>query len=249
MSGPVVQSLWIGNRLSAMEKAAIASFVANGHDYHLYCYEDVQGVPRGVTLKDGNAILPESRLFPYSDGFAKGSYAAVSNAFRYKLLLERGGWWVDTDVVCLRPFDLADERLWASERADPPRDLIVSTCVIKAPPGDPLMAWAWQRCQAVDVTKVTFGQLGPRLLQAGLDALGVHRYMRPHTFFCPIPFYEWARVLDPADQCLLGPEVYGIHLWNQMWSANGVDKNGVFPAGSLFERLKRRYLTTGSDAG
>ena len=80
MSGPVVQSLWIGNRLSTLERLAIASFLANGHEYHLYGYGDVQGVPRGVTLKDGNAILPESRLFTYSDGFAKGSYAAVSNA-------------------------------------------------------------------------------------------------------------------------------------------------------------------------
>jgi hypothetical protein len=249
MSGPVVQGLWVGSRLSAMEQASIASFLANGHEYHLYCYGDIEGAPRGVVLKDGNAILPESRLFPYSDGFARGSYAAVSNAFRYKLLLERGGWWVDTDVVCLRPFDLTDERLWASERADPPRDLIVSTCVIKAPPGDPLMAWAWERCQEVDVTNVTFGQLGPRLLQAGLDALGAHRFMRPHTFFCPIPFYEWARVLDPADQCLFGPEVYGVHLWNQMWSANRVDKDAAFPAGSLFERLKQRYLAAGPDAG
>jgi hypothetical protein len=119
--------------------------------------------------------------------------------------------------------------------------------VIKAPPGDPLMAWASERCQEVDVTNVRFGELGPRLLQAGVDELGVHGFMRPHTFFCPIAFYDWARVLDPDDACPLGPEVYGIHLWNQMWSANGVDKNAAFPAGCLFERLKQRYLAAPSD--
>jgi hypothetical protein len=247
MDNPVVQSLWIGNRLSALERLAISSFLANGHEYHLYCYGAVEGVPNGATLKNGNDILPESRLFAYTDGFAKGSFAAVSNSFRYKLLLERGGWWVDTDVVCLRPFELTDERLWASERADPPRDLIVSTCVIKAPPGDPLMAWAWERCQEVDVTNVKFGQLGPRLLQAGVNELGVHRFMRPHTFFCPIPFYDWARLLDPNDPCALGPEVYGMHLWNQMWSAQRADKDAAYPGGCLFERLKQRFLTAQSD--
>ena len=249
MTDRVIQSLWIGNRLSAMERLSIQSFLTNGHDFHLYCYDDVEGVPAGTVVQDGNEILPARRIFAYADGFAKGSHAAFSNLFRYKLLLERGGWWVDTDVVCLRPFDLPDERMWASERADPPRDLIVSTCVIKAPPGDPLMAWAWDRCQEIDVASVRFGQLGPRLLQAGVDALNAHRFMRPHTFFCPIAFNEWARVLDPADPCELGPEVYGIHLWNQMWSANAMDKDAAFPAGSLLERLKQRFLTARSDVG
>ena len=44
-----------------------------------------------------------------------GSLAAFSNLFRYKLLLERGGWWVDTDVICLRPFRVRDELVIASE--------------------------------------------------------------------------------------------------------------------------------------
>lgn len=104
MTDRVIQSLWIGNRLSAMERLAIQSFLANGHDFHLYCYNDVEGLPAGTVVRDGNDILPESRIFAYADGFAKGSHAAFSNHFRYKLLLERGGWWVDTDVVCLRPF-------------------------------------------------------------------------------------------------------------------------------------------------
>jgi len=242
MRDRVVQSLWIGSRLSIMERLAIRSFLANGHEFHLYCYDNVEGLPPGTVVKDGNEILSESRIFTYSAGFAKGSHAAFSNLFRYKLLLERGGWWVDTDVVCLRAFDLVDDRLWASERTDPPQELIVSTSVIKAPAGDALMAWAWQECQGVDTTNVTFGQLGPRLLQAGVDALRVHACMRPHTFFCPIPFYEWSKMLDPAHTFVLGTEVYGVHLWNQMWSARYVDKDATFPDDCFYEQLKRRFL-------
>jgi hypothetical protein len=242
MSTSVVQSLWIGGSLTSMERLAIASFLANGHVVHLYCYEEPMGVPAGAVLKDAGEILPRSRVFTYAAGFAQGSYAAFSNFFRYKLLLERGGWWVDTDMVCLRPFDFTDDRLWATERADPPQELMVSTSIIKAPPGDALMAWAWRACEAMDTADVRFGQIGPRLLQAGVDALRLHAFMRPHTFFSPIAFYDWAKMLDPSHPFVLGREVYGVHLWNQMWSANGVDKDATFPDSCFYERLKRQFL-------
>jgi hypothetical protein len=242
MSNKVVQSLWIGDRLSNMERLAIRSFQVNGHEFHLYCYDEPSATPTGTVVRDAAEILPPHRAFAYDDGFAKGSYAAFSNFFRYKLLLERGGWWVDTDVVCLRPFDLPDERLWATERMDPPQELTVSTSVIRAPAGDPLMAWAWRTCEAMDPRSVRFGQIGPRLLQSGVDALGLHAFMRPHTFFSPIAFYDWAKVLDPSHTFVLGAEVFGVHLWNQMWSANHIDKDESFPPGCLYERLKIRYL-------
>jgi Glycosyltransferase sugar-binding region containing DXD motif len=236
--------LWIGERLCTMEKLAIRSFLANGHAVDLYCYDHVDGIPEGTTIRDANKILPRTRVFGYAEGFAQGSVAVFSNFFRYKLLLEKGGWWVDTDVVCLRPFDLEDDRLWASERADPPRELIVSTSIIKTPPRDALMAWAWDACQGMNTASVSFGQIGPRLLQAGVDALGVHRFMRPHTFFSPIAFYDWAKIIDGSQIPCLGPESYAVHLWNQMWSANHVDKDAEFPIACLYEQLKRRFLST-----
>ena len=237
-----VQSLWIGGPLTVMEQMAMRSFIVNGMGFELYCYDDVPGIPTGVTVRDGNAILPRDAIFGYADGFAKGSYAAFSNFFRYKLLLEKGGWWVDMDVVCLRPFDMTDERVWSSERADPPQELIVSTSVIKAPPGEPLMAWAWRACEHMNTANIRFGQIGPRLLQAGVDALALHAFIRPHTFFSPIAFFDWTSVIDPLRKPVFGPETYGVHLWNQMWEAGGSDKNATFSDGCLYEDFKQRFL-------
>ena len=101
-----IQGLWVGNELSVMEQLSIASFLRNGHEYHLYVYEDVKNIPPGTTIKDGNEILPASRIFQYKQ---QASYAGFSNFFRYKLVLERGGWWVDTDTICLKPFDFDAE--------------------------------------------------------------------------------------------------------------------------------------------
>src|SRR5438105_1989553 len=93
MTGEVIQGLWVGERLSVMERLSIASFLHHGHAYHLYTYGPVAGLPAGAVRQDARAILPESMIFQYRD---HASYAGFSNYFRYKLLLERGGWWVDT---------------------------------------------------------------------------------------------------------------------------------------------------------
>jgi len=84
-----VQSLWIGSRLSAMEKLCIRSFLANDCDFHLYTYGAMEGIPPGTTHLDGNGILPASMVFR-DRGI--DSYSGFADLFRYRLLLERGGW-------------------------------------------------------------------------------------------------------------------------------------------------------------
>ena len=78
----------------------VKSFIDHGHEYDLYSYDSV-AVPDGVRVLDANEILPRSEIFFYRQGDAKGSVAAFANMFRYRLLMLRGGWWVDTDVLCL----------------------------------------------------------------------------------------------------------------------------------------------------
>jgi hypothetical protein len=67
-------------------------------------------------LRDAADILPRDSIFCLSARLRKGSYSAFSNVFRYQLVLDRGGWWVDTDLVCLKAFDFDDEFVFATER-------------------------------------------------------------------------------------------------------------------------------------
>ena len=85
-----------------MEEMCLSSFVHHGHEVHLYSYSEIENVPEGVEKKDGREILPEDMIFEYKH---HKSFSGFSNYFRYKLLSEKGGWWTDTDVVCLKPFD------------------------------------------------------------------------------------------------------------------------------------------------
>jgi len=96
------QSFWFGETISPYQRLAMKSFIDHGHEYVLYAYDKFD-VPRGVELRDAHEILPRSRVFFYGEGagVGRGSVSAFSNLFRYRLLHERGDWWVDADVVCL----------------------------------------------------------------------------------------------------------------------------------------------------
>lgn len=236
MKAPI-QGLWVGSALSMMEQLSLASFLRHGHDYHLYVYEDVADIPEGVDVRDGNDILPASMIFRYKH---RKSYAGFSNYFRYKLLLENGGWWVDTDVVCIKPFTFDTACVFASEGFK--GRVLVSSGIIKVPPGSPVMTYAWQTCRSKNPQDLTWGEIGPRLMDEAVRKFALDLFIRPPNVFSPIPFKAWGAVLDPTRIWAFDETTCAIHLWNEMWRQDGQDKNRPYHPDCLYEQLKRRYL-------
>ena len=232
-----VQSLWVGDELSAMERLSISSFLAHGHQFDLYTYGPLGGIPNGVRLRDAAEILPRDRVFLYRD---YPSYAGFANFFRYKLLLERGGWWVDLDAVCLRPFDFDQEYVFASE-GDALGRYVPTNGFIKAPAGCPLMAELWQICQARDPTQISWGETGPFLIQQNIGRFGLEAYVQDFSVFCPIHYFQWQEVLDPTGTWAFPDSTRTIHLWNEMWRRAGQDKDFSYDPDCLYEKLKTRY--------
>ena len=104
-----INSFWLGDTLSLMEKLTIKSFIDNGHTFNLYTYSDKlkNSVPDGTIVLDANEIIPSCELFVYNGNgdCRSGSLGCgFTDLFRYKLLHERGGWYVDMDVTCLKNF-------------------------------------------------------------------------------------------------------------------------------------------------
>jgi len=235
----VIQSLWIGPRLSTMERLTIQSFLHHGHEFHLYVYDDVEGIPEGTRVCDGNEILPRSMIFVYRD---HQSYSGFSNYFRYKLLLDCGGWWVDTDQVCLRPFVTEDDYVFASEPGKQGDDVICAGA-IKAPRGSEAMQYAWDVCASKDTATLKWGEVGPRLVAETVHRFGLEKYVRSSRVFCPIGDADWSTIIS-ARCPTLPSESLGVHLWNERWRRDGRDKDAEYPADSLYERLKRRFGVT-----
>jgi hypothetical protein len=237
-SNRVIRGLWIGPSLSDMERLCITSFLRHGHEFHLYTYEPVDGIPSGAVVRDAGAILPSSAIFRYSNG----SYAGFANHFRYQLLLREGGWWVDLDTICLKPFDFPGEYVFASHLQKDGAS-IVCNGMLKSPAGSEFCAYACRVCESKDPSRLVWGETGPSLTTEAVNRLGLRQYVVPAETFCPVHGHVWESIFDASYQHQFGPETYAVHLWNELWRREGLDKNKRYDTGCLYELLKATYLT------
>jgi hypothetical protein len=230
----IIQSLWIGPRLTAMERLTIESYLRHGYAFHLFTYGDVANVPDGTVVRDGREILPEERIFYYKK---HRSVSGFSNFFRYKLLVERGGWWVDMDMVALEPFTFEGEHVFASERSGAWQHN--PTCsAMKAPRGSEAMAWAFEVCESKDTKTLKWGQTGPQLLTAAVERFGLQDAVQPPDVFCPVDYEDWRLLLKP-DATELPPQTRAVHLWHEKWRRAELDMDAAYDAKCMYERLKR----------
>jgi hypothetical protein len=240
-----VNSLWIGDRLSNLEILSIVSHLKVGHLYTLWTYGHVARIPDGVTVRDAREIMPESDVFAYEIGEGKGSYSACSNLFRYKLLSELDVWWVDTDVVALRPFSFSEPVVFASER-NRNGSPTPTTCVIKMNRMVACDCYNLARQIASDRSNLAWGTIGPKLLTRivftwPFDDLS--QYIQSPDTFCPVNWFD-AEFDPPVSNPSSLERSYAVHLWHEMWRRRGLDKDGVFDKNSIYERLKDAILYT-----
>lgn len=235
-------TLWIGSNLSNLESLSLRSHLKVGHKVVLWTFGQVQGVPEGVVVQDAREILSEKDVFAYQSGEGAGSYSACSNLFRYKMLLEIGGWWVDTDVVALKAFDFDEPYVFASEQ-NRNGSCNPTTCVMKVPAGSDVMRYCWDKAKTIERKTVQWGTIGPKLLTKAVFSLNLEEYARSPATFCPV---EW--FIAEKDPVVPSPpdisRSYAVHLWHEMWRRARIDKNGVYDPECLFERLKRDILRT-----
>jgi mannosyltransferase OCH1-like enzyme len=219
-----------------MERLCIRSFLANGHEFHLFTYGDVAGIPTGTVIHSADEILDRSRIFTYK---GNGSVAGFANMFRYKLLLDRGGWWVDLDIVCLRPFDFSDEYVFASEPASDGE--VLTNAILKAARGSPFLDYLWQVCLERDPSKLVWGETGPRLIADAVGRFNLERFAKPANMFCPVSYRDWRSFITPDALQEFGADTWAVHLWHEMWRRAQADKDRIYPLGCQFERLKSLY--------
>jgi len=110
-------------------------------------------------LLDAGKVFHRDRVFTYRQ---HPTVAGFANFFRYKMLLENGGWWVDMDTVCVAPFDFARTYVLSSEGIG--RDLHVNNGMLKTPAGSDLMRRSLGECEQMDTQRLEWGQSGPLLL-------------------------------------------------------------------------------------
>jgi hypothetical protein len=217
----------------------IRSFLSNGHAFDLYSYTLNLNVPAGCNLLDARKLFPKDQVFFYEKGPGKGSVSLFSNAFRYKLLAEKGGWWVDTDVVCLTDALPAAPYVFGYQD----KYQLICTAIVKTPPGDRLM----RKCLKIALktgTDADWAETGPALITRMVKKFGLGRYSRPIPAFYPYGWEEAMQALDPAhtDRLLtICRESMCVHLWNEMFRRSKINKFHPPPAGSLIDYFFKIY--------
>ncbi|MEL7258243.1 MAG: hypothetical protein AAFN80_10440 [Pseudomonadota bacterium] len=108
--------LWVEGPLSYVEVLCAQSFLDAGHHVKLYHYHDVQNVPDGVEMVDGNSVLNIDNFIQHG---RTGSLALFSDVFRYHLLSQNDRMiWADLDAYCVKPFETKTGHFfgWESEK-------------------------------------------------------------------------------------------------------------------------------------
>ncbi|MDR2036464.1 MAG: hypothetical protein LBQ60_00925 [Bacteroidales bacterium] len=234
----IIRGLWVNGELNRMQQLCIRSYLANGHEFHLYTYNTEIEVPPGTTIRNAGQVIPEKDIF-YDD---RGSLCSFADLFRYELLFEYGGWWVDMDLICLKPFDFASEYVFASEH-DPAFNQKVCIGAIKVPPHSDIMQYCRQTAYKIisDFTRVPWGSLGCGLFYSFMEIHGSYMaHVQPPHVFCPVPYYHYQLLF--SDLLIdFTEKTYALHFWNEMLRLNQIDPDNEFHENSLFQRLTYRY--------
>jgi glycosyltransferase involved in cell wall biosynthesis len=252
ISNRIVHGLWIGP-LTRLERLTLHSFVAQGHEFHLWRYEKTpDALPPGVVARNANEIIPHDKVFRKREpdnelGLGAGSYATFSDLFRTKLLHKLGGIWVDMDILCLRPFDFEQPYVFRSHR------LGAVMNVIKCPPHSPLMGELAEEMigrvsgesQWFDFTLAFIEGIRRQKLQSFVrDDL-----MPPDLWESVQPFIEGNGEFNPL--------WFGLHWLNELWTtirktgglykgkrlaARLPDKNHPIPGTRIFQLYQQHGL-------
>ena len=73
----------------------------------MFSYNLKMIVPKWLTLRDAEEILPQDEVLRSKDG----RLTIDANRFRWALLQKLGGWWIDPDVVLMKP-DMPDSEVF-----------------------------------------------------------------------------------------------------------------------------------------
>jgi glycosyltransferase involved in cell wall biosynthesis len=202
--------------------AATASMRAAGHSVRVWSYSPQKLDflrPHGVEVRAADDVMPRG-LFQRIVAGSEIRY--FSDIFRYAVLYEHGGLWMDSDVILLRPFPFRGDHFFNLQwRSGSKKEHFICGNVMYAKPySRHLRALYEMSIERFDVQRGrVFGDIGPKLLsdyiasEAGAELR--ERVFSP-MFFNPIDWTEIDRFDQPISELtdyLNDDRVFGVHLW------------------------------------
>jgi len=250
----IINSFWISGKLQQVNILCIKSFIAYGHEFHLYCYDlsDMfNQLSEQLTLDEltqlhicsTEFVLPQSEIYYYKnmmDGKEHFKYGGIAERLKAELLYAIGGWHVDLDVICLKSFEsLKEDYVFR-----PIKDTVVGN-IIKAPKESKLALdyINWTKGIGADNTEWSKSFQG---LGESVNRYSLQRYIVDESIF-GVDELEWFepvyKRLEYEYQIIHFRHSYALHMC-QAWSVElGWDKN--YEQGSYYDSLLKKYNING----
>lgn len=215
----IFQTLWIGE-LGLLQKVCLCSFVKRGYEVHLYSYDNIK-VPNGIILKNAEEIFPKSELFTCQTMIGKGSFSPFSELFRTKLILEKGEWWIDSDIICLEPFDLKENIILCKELTmgcDQEKSFEMEQCgsaIFKFPAGHKLLENCLNEFSKIPREKIVWTDY-LSIFNRNIKEMGLWDAAKDQNLFFPISWWDTLKLNDPYYEIDTVNSV-GVHVFNEIW--------------------------------
>jgi hypothetical protein len=246
--------LWIGDRLSAVERACMRSVTRQGHRLVLYTYDPVEGVPEGVECADASTILPRETIVRHSSG----SVALFSDRFRFELMRRGLGLWLDADAYLVAPLTIDPDRHFFAY-CEPGA---IGSGVLYLPQSSPIIApvlalfeapyipdwmlkrdWLrahWRRLRAGKIVlgDLPWGVAGPMAINALARRNGLIEQVLPSEVLYPWHWRQADWIFDPERSldAFVRPETRALHMYNYVIASR---KDLPAPQGSFMHRLQQ----------
>jgi glycosyltransferase involved in cell wall biosynthesis len=201
--------------------AATTSMRAAGHPVRVWSYTPERLdflLPHGIEVRDAADVMPRA-LF---ERIIKGAEIRYfSDIFRYAVLYEHGGLWMDSDVILVRPFPFRGDHFFNLQWRGAHKGHFVCGNVMYAKPYSPHLRALYEMSieHFHDPGGKQFGDIGPKLLSdyiASDAGSELGKWVFSPVLFNSIDWTEIDRfdmpVAELADH-LNDERVFGIHLW------------------------------------
>jgi hypothetical protein len=162
-----------------------------------------------------------------------------SNIFRYALLYELGGWWIDTDVVFVGKRVPALPIAFAQQEPG-----LFNNGQLKFPPKHPAVKELLQRAVAIGTDQQRWGQMGPHLITDVISARKLEGHAVHTNLFYPLHWLETYKFWLPGYVNEIKARTrsgFCLHLWTSMFAKMNIPLDLKPPTGSYLALLYTKY--------
>ena len=241
----MINFFWHGD-ISEIQKLCWNSFSNFHSNINIWCYDEIKDYEK--FCKDANQIIPQDELFynnnPWGDINKKELITPFADMFRYKLMNDIGGWYVDSDMICLKKLPKINGTYLNSEYNQKNKKILINSVLYSEEINNIFGKMFRDIIKRPYYKEHTFhGEFG---FDDFLKKYKITNSFEP-IFSNPIQWFEVEKIL--YDDLKFNKKTYMVHLFNAawkfgLWSKKSVKKISLqnYSKNSFYDKIKKEYL-------